>query len=692
MKDTLDFPFSPFAMFMLFLLVMSNVVATYSQAYEIEIPRNKTLWVYGYLQYLSSFNPLLMDGDHQGWDTYIMYEPMFGTNAANGELINWLGEDIRWANSTTIEVVLRDGIYWVKMTPSGPVYERPITSEDAQYSYLLYGAFDESPDFCDYMASFRDRVGSISNFEIVNDRVFRVHIKPEYANSSVVWRSLTRSFLILPKHVWTEIVANFSNVLLFKNDWMEPAMPTEWKVASGMYLPYYYRNGVPSHTIIKRNENWWGINVFGKEPAPEYIGFITDYGSMLPWECLEMGELDWCRLFIPWLDETMEKNPNIHTYLSNQPYFADDKAKLMVPNHRKWPIGQPWLNKAITSVLNYTTFSELALCGFLKAPSPLLIPADDAVARELLNITIEEKYRVPCDPTGAYGKALLDQYCFVGPDGRWYTDDGPSQDYFALYPDHFTIEDALPDYPGINVPLGPWTLLDWAGWTDVNSIDLIACSAITNALNVDITPLWRMWEVTDIMNENTYDFVHYVMNKGFNSDMYERYTELFTGPAGASRHYGDYRNVQLTALISSLETAPAGSAEQQNIANQIQEIVGSNLPIIPMAGNPEWYIYYDKYWVGWPNQNNPLLPCSAYTSSAQDANLHALLLGLRIRTPDLNGDGVVDILDITLAATAFGAVPRDDRWNSIADVNGDRVIDIVDLTTIAIHFGETFQY
>ena len=51
---------------------------------------------------------------------------------------------------------------------------------------------------------------------------------------------------------------------------------------------------------------------------------------------------------------------------------------------------------------------------------------------------------------------------------------------------------------------------------------------------------------------------------------------------------------------------------------------------------------------------------------------------------DINGDGMVDIVDLVAVGSAFGTsgdgVP--------ADVNGDGIVDIVDLVTVGTHFGE----
>ena len=51
---------------------------------------------------------------------------------------------------------------------------------------------------------------------------------------------------------------------------------------------------------------------------------------------------------------------------------------------------------------------------------------------------------------------------------------------------------------------------------------------------------------------------------------------------------------------------------------------------------------------------------------------------------DLNQDGIVNIVDLTLVASNFGEIEQND-----ADVNGDGVVNIVDLTLVAAAFGNT---
>ena len=56
---------------------------------------------------------------------------------------------------------------------------------------------------------------------------------------------------------------------------------------------------------------------------------------------------------------------------------------------------------------------------------------------------------------------------------------------------------------------------------------------------------------------------------------------------------------------------------------------------------------------------------------------------------DINADNTVNIVDLTIAATAFQTKPGDPKWNSNADLNEDGIINIVDLTMIARYYGKT---
>jgi len=59
---------------------------------------------------------------------------------------------------------------------------------------------------------------------------------------------------------------------------------------------------------------------------------------------------------------------------------------------------------------------------------------------------------------------------------------------------------------------------------------------------------------------------------------------------------------------------------------------------------------------------------------------------------DLNGDGIVNILDISIVALAFGSNPGDENCNQIADLDKNGEINIIDISMIAKDYGKTLNF
>nr|MDO8132997.1 ABC transporter substrate-binding protein [Candidatus Njordarchaeum guaymaensis] len=617
------------------MIALSGIIALTAAQ---EIPRNETLQLSGYEGPPTALRPWDIGGQ-AGMAFFFMYEPLFGVNIAKGsapaDLIKILGESIQGLNSTTIEVKIRKEANWTD--------RQPITSADVEYSYGVYGLASDTKTWVAQEAlPLKERLQS---FEIVGNKTFRIHIKPEYPNSAVVWRHMTLSYNILPKHVWTQIEAQYgANMRTFTNDWQNVTMPSAWRVASGMYLPTWHDD---DRTIMQRNENWWGQSVFGKLPAPKYILHTCYHYSNAPAALdLQNNEIDICGNFIPGIDTIMGSMPQIHTYDPNPPYYAETSIKLLVPNHRKYPLGEGWLHKAIAMALDYHSIS-LVSSGYLKYPSPYpshLLPSDDAVAKALVRPEIEQQYAIYNNVSAAV--AILEEHCIKGLDGRWYTKDGPSDEYLDLYtqwPENATwtkqmalakvgAVDALTGEPGINVPLGPWSIMDQLGWSDVLAIDALGCSMIKNGLGITMTQKVVDWGTNDADGHSfNYDFMHFVMHSSTGT-MYDRYYQMFVGTDYYWNHYGDYRNPELVELIRQLDIT-SGTA-QQTVADNILTIIGTDMPIIPFGGHPNWYQYNTMYWTGFSNKaTNKILPAGPFGGTATSGLMQTVVLGLSVRAP-----------------------------------------------------------
>ena len=55
---------------------------------------------------------------------------------------------------------------------------------------------------------------------------------------------------------------------------------------------------------------------------------------------------------------------------------------------------------------------------------------------------------------------------------------------------------------------------------------------------------------------------------------------------------------------------------------------------------------------------------------------------------DVNGDGVVNLEDLVLAARAYHSYPGHPDWNIQADVDGDNDVDLGDICTIVKYYGK----
>lgn len=61
----------------------------------------------------------------------------------------------------------------------------------------------------------------------------------------------------------------------------------------------------------------------------------------------------------------------------------------------------------------------------------------------------------------------------------------------------------------------------------------------------------------------------------------------------------------------------------------------------------------------------------------------------RSHVGDVNGDGIVDVWDITSITMSYGCFSWSPCYNPEADINEDGLVDMLDLSLVAIHLGET---
>jgi len=632
----------------IFAIMFSSVSTVQGLA---AVPRSQTVWGAGQGQVFGLMNPYCTSNTPD-WTTFLMYEPLFGINVATNTNINWLGRSIAWINSTELVITLKSDAHWTALGTTLATNTTAVTADDCIYSYKLMETIGNIPSLLERLAGHHVS----TSFVKVNATAFAVNTDPAYADSAEVYRGIVNQLPIVPMAVWVDINNTINNsggyvapnasmvsknLNAFANDWLGTytntssgkavSFPAKWMVSSGMYLPYYED---AQECVAVINGNWWGKDdaQFGRLPVPMFWGytqFSNNGGALL---ALEQGDLDWDGNYIPGLSVLKTTYPNLATYQPNLPYFPDKAADELVFNYQPsaYPLNETAIHQAIMSVLNYSQMSQVD-SSYLKTPNIMLIPADDASAQALFNKTISDHYTIAFDGTGAAGKALLATVAnYDATSGYWFTKAVVGGKHVPLA-----------EWDGAsNATIKPWTILDFNGWTDVDEMDTIAATACTTLLNLKVNTdqgLANGWGVVQGRvgsGKNGYnggfDIFNMVMSGQINMNMYERYFQQFSlknsGPNAGGTVYAPLGNCTrymangalMSALIDKLDNNTG--AAQQAIANQIQTIIGQDLPIVPLGGHPDWEIYSTTYWTNWPNsESNPIQAAGPYIGASQMA-------------------------------------------------------------------------
>jgi hypothetical protein len=83
--------------------------------------------------------------------------------------------------------------------------------------------------------------------------------------------------------------------------------------------------------------------------------------------------------------------------------------------------------------------------------------------------------------------------------------------------------------------------------------------------------------------------------------------------------------------------------------------------------------------------------CDGEVNESNEGNNVRSLLDVPVTViGDINGDGVINILDAVVISKAWDATPSDPWWNVKADINHDGIVNILDGTRIGLHWGKNW--
>jgi len=527
---------------------------------QVSLPREETLYTAGKLWGPpTNFNPF---GGNPFWpvtNEELLYETLFAYNLVTGKLDPIIGESYKWTDPYTLTVVLRKSTKW----QDGTV----LTAKDVVYTYQLGKK---------YALSYSPIWDFITDIKATDDRTVVLALNKQKPHKKRVETYLGQIWIV-PQHIWTKI------------DTGEKALkeyPNTQPVGSGPYKFLYYS---PEQVILQRDDNYWGIPYFGK-PAPKYVVHpvfkSNDAGNL----AFERGEVDLSQQFCPevWKMWETKKLP-VGTWYMKAPYYIPASIPSLYINIHKKPLDNPLVRRALAYAIDYEKIAETAMSRYSPpAKSGLIIPVG-VPEKKYFNSADVEKYGWEYNPSKAIEILEKELKAKKGSDGIYVLPDGTR--------------------------LGPFTAECPYGWTDwMTSLEVVAESA--KAVGIEIrtqypdAPVW-----VDHRNSGNFDLLMNTPAGGYTpAHPWLRFSEVMEGrrvPPIGQRAYWNFNRYSNNRVSSLLDAAAKTTDEVQltRIYRELNQIFMKDIPIIPLEYRPwEFYEYNEKYWTGFPNEDNPLAP------------------------------------------------------------------------------------
>lgn len=470
----------------------------------------------------------------------LVYETLFNYDPLTNMMIPWLAESGAWVSDTVYELTLRDGIRWsdgTRLTAADVVFTMELAN---QYTAMWFAPM------WDYLVSVV-AVGDLGvRFEFTDAPLYQ-----EFDNNLY-------NIPIVPKRLWEGRTEE--EITIGAN---------ERPIGSGAYL---YDTHAADRNVWVRNENWWAIDALGLYPAPKRIVDIRFSSNNVALGSVIKGELDLSNHFLPGV-AALSDNNIVTTYFEEAPYMLSANTAVLFLNTIVAPMDDAAFRKALAYAINTDDIVNVAYAQLVAAASPTgLLPSLSDFADQDVVAELGWTY----DPAMA-AQILADAgYVDVNGDGYVEAPDGST----------IALEVTCP-----------------SGWTDwMAAIAVISDSCKAAGINVeDVTPDYGAWNTQ--LQTGTFNMT---LNNwaAMSNTPWTLYNLLFRHPIQAqmqSGNFGRYDNQEIFDLVDALAAIPTTDIDEMKAAcADIQTIMLTEVPMIPLWYNGLWAQYSDAVWTNWP--------------------------------------------------------------------------------------------
>jgi peptide/nickel transport system substrate-binding protein len=532
----------------------------------------------------TNFNPY---GDNGGNGlVQAVYEPLFITNVATGELEPWLAESLDHdSDYKTWTVKLRAGITW----SDGQAF----TAQDVVYTLGLVkdAKVGLSTDLSEVTATATDP-RTVTLTVTKPDPLLGIRLFDTALQSTTL--------VVLPEHIWStqKDITTFTNFDLKKG----------WPVGTG---PYQLTAVTPNTFTYKERGDYWGAKAgFQSLPAPKTLQWTALGTESTRASAMASGDLDVGAQFSTGTYQSLVgRDQGIQTWEKNTPYGQPDVCGYSLDfNTLKAPWSDPQLRWAVNYAIDRSKLVSVAFSGASKA---MLTPFPDFPAINEIVSGLTGDAKAGYDKAGTFSLEKSQELF----QAAGYTKDGS----------------------GTYAKNGKKLSLV------VNNFDAAPKNAVTAALVEQL----RQAGIDATQNKMTVpNFVDAEMAGNFAANVFfgscgsttnpwaslDRFNVSHFEPAG-TKISGFYANPfrwdtpaakQYSQLVDELaQVDPSDSSKVQDLVSQALGIWYQELPMVPLLNNYEINPVSNRYWTNWPTADNAYV-WGLYVSASVQKLLHTI--------------------------------------------------------------------
>ena len=563
------------------------------------LPRNETLYFGGqqwgavkqWNPYSADANNALIINSSNVSARMTMFETLYMYNLLDGTKhpLIAVGEPVWNADRTELTVKINPDAKWSDGTP--------ITSEDVAYTYVSLVKYETNAGL-----RFQDFIDSIETPD-ASTAVLKAKLGADgkAVNPYQLEDYICRQFVI--QKAWTQILEERSSTPdAFRAD------PAEDAVYSGPYHKYYADD---QKVILIRDDNYWGVKLWGKLPVPKYLAHIMYADNAATALAFSNGGIDVNQQFISNVQDLWLKDGKpISTYMDQPPYGICTTMPTAWFNMKSYGLDQAVIRKAIAMAVDYDAINQNAMTGqsptFSQTPRSLMNPTD---AEQVLydHDAVKDLQWTGSDIEGA--KKLLDAAGIVDTNGDGNREfNGQELKYNACCPE---------------------------GWSDWQAaMEIVAAAGAKIGINIEtFFPTWDIYQTVFTDGTQTQYDIFMWAGDGTGpiypwSRVRERMSSEFIDTQNNwVGNWGGYKNDRADEIIKAIPTE-TDAAKLKELYTEAVEIYLTEVPSFALMYRPElFYAVNESVWTGYPEASDGLnIPPTDCTDGYGIAGLYNLSL------------------------------------------------------------------